>query len=71
MIFSEDFRPPPVRPWSSIRTGLEGRFDDRVTSREHYIQRPYTPRIFPDIRRETLKTAADDERINSLTTYRK
>ena len=71
MIFREEFRPRAIRPWSSIRTGLEGQFDDRVTSREHYIERPYTPRIRPDIRRETLKTAAQDERINSLTTYRK
>ena len=70
-ICREDFRPRILRPWSSIRTGKEGTFDDRVTSREQYTYRQYVPRIYPDVRRENLKTANQEERMNSLTTYRK
>ena len=70
-IFREDFRPRALRPWSSIRTGTEGTFDDRVTSREQYVYKQYIPPIVPDVRRETLKTAGQDERMNSLTTYRR
>ena len=70
-ISREDFRPRTLRPWSSIRTGKEGTFDDRVTSREQYVYRQYVPPIVPNVRRETLKTADSEERSNSMTTYRR
>ena len=71
LIYREDFRPRTLRPWSSIRTGKEGTFDDRVTSREQYTYRQYIPPIAPNVRRETLKTADSEERSNSMTTYRR
>ena len=71
LFYREDFRPRTLRPWSSIRTGKEGTFDDRVTSREQYTYRQYIPPIAPNVRRETLKTADSEERSNSMTTYRR
>ena len=71
MIFREDFRPKTLRPWSSIRTGTEGKFDDRVSSKEDFVYGEYIPPVHPSARRETLKTASNDERMGSLTTYRR
>ena len=70
LFFSEDYRPRSIRPWSSIRTGVEGEFDARVSSREHYQSRPMSSRVMPDIRKESLKTAPPEDKFVEATTYK-
>ena len=70
IIFSEEFRPQTIRPWSSIKTGKEGDFDDRVTSREHYVSRPCSSRVLPETKKVSLQTAPPEERLADTTTYK-
>ena len=62
--------PPSSLPWTWTHTGKEGPFDDRVTSREHYVSRPCSSRVVPDTRKVSLQTAPPEERLADTTTYK-
>ena len=57
-----------LRPYScTIRTGLEGKFDDRVTSKEHFYPKPQS-RDMPEIYTGSLRK--NTGKMSSETTYK-